>query len=72
MPLAASTDHGHNLQTVQLLIKKNQVKAGDSPSLLFVRVVCRVVFFFIVSVAHVLQGIQALGPVKGLETSVTI
>ncbi|XP_061600718.1 LOW QUALITY PROTEIN: spectrin beta chain, non-erythrocytic 1-like [Cololabis saira] len=24
MPLAASTDHGHNLQTVQLLIKKNQ------------------------------------------------
>lgn len=26
MPLAASTDHGHNLQTVQLLIKKNQVQ----------------------------------------------
>lgn len=25
MPLAASTDHGHNLQTVQMLIKKNQV-----------------------------------------------
>lgn len=25
MPLATSTDHGHNLQTVQLLIKKNQV-----------------------------------------------
>jgi len=24
MPLATSTDHGHNLQTVQLLIKKNQ------------------------------------------------
>ncbi|XP_068183788.1 spectrin beta chain, non-erythrocytic 1 isoform X2 [Antennarius striatus] len=24
MPLASSTDHGHNLQTVQLLIKKNQ------------------------------------------------
>ncbi|XP_047221147.1 spectrin beta chain, non-erythrocytic 1-like isoform X3 [Girardinichthys multiradiatus] len=24
MPVAASTDHGHNLQTVQLLIKKNQ------------------------------------------------
>ncbi|XP_077469904.1 spectrin beta chain, non-erythrocytic 1 isoform X2 [Stigmatopora argus] len=24
MPSAASTDHGHNLQTVQLLIKKNQ------------------------------------------------
>lgn len=26
MPTATSTDHGHNLQTVQLLIKKNQVK----------------------------------------------
>lgn len=26
MPLATSTDHGHNLQTVQLLIKKNQVR----------------------------------------------
>lgn len=25
MPLATSTDHGNNLQTVQLLIKKNQV-----------------------------------------------
>lgn len=25
MPLATSRDHGHNLQTVQLLIKKNQV-----------------------------------------------
>lgn len=25
MPLATSTDHGHNLQTVQMLIKKNQV-----------------------------------------------
>uniref|UniRef100_A0A8C8MKG7 Spectrin beta chain n=1 Tax=Oncorhynchus tshawytscha TaxID=74940 RepID=A0A8C8MKG7_ONCTS len=25
MPIATSTDHGHNLQTVQLLIKKNQV-----------------------------------------------
>ena len=25
MLLATSTDHGHNLQTVQLLIKKNQV-----------------------------------------------
>lgn len=25
MPLANSTDHGHNLQTVQMLIKKNQV-----------------------------------------------
>lgn len=25
MPVATSTDHGHNLQTVQLLIKKNQV-----------------------------------------------
>ncbi|XP_074805502.1 spectrin beta chain, non-erythrocytic 1 isoform X2 [Natator depressus] len=24
MPIATSTDHGHNLQTVQLLIKKNQ------------------------------------------------
>ncbi|XP_033469023.1 spectrin beta chain, non-erythrocytic 1 isoform X3 [Epinephelus lanceolatus] len=24
MPLATSTDHGHNLQTVQMLIKKNQ------------------------------------------------
>ncbi|MEQ2181486.1 Spectrin beta chain, non-erythrocytic 1, partial [Goodea atripinnis] len=24
MPMATSTDHGHNLQTVQLLIKKNQ------------------------------------------------
>uniref|UniRef100_A0A4W3GVM7 Spectrin beta chain n=1 Tax=Callorhinchus milii TaxID=7868 RepID=A0A4W3GVM7_CALMI len=24
MPLASSTDHGHNLQTVQMLIKKNQ------------------------------------------------
>ncbi|XP_078720706.1 spectrin beta chain, non-erythrocytic 1-like isoform X1 [Lampetra fluviatilis] len=24
MPLASSTDHGHNLQTVQLLMKKNQ------------------------------------------------
>lgn len=23
-----STDHGHNLQTVQLLIKKNQVARG--------------------------------------------
>lgn len=26
MPLASSNDHGHNLQSVQLLIKKNQVK----------------------------------------------
>uniref|UniRef100_A0A4W5JZL5 Spectrin beta chain n=1 Tax=Hucho hucho TaxID=62062 RepID=A0A4W5JZL5_9TELE len=26
MPLAISTDHGNNLQTVQLLIKKNQVR----------------------------------------------
>lgn len=26
MPVAMSTDHGHNLQTVQLLIKKNQVR----------------------------------------------
>lgn len=26
MPLATSRDHGHNLQTVQLLIKKNQVR----------------------------------------------
>lgn len=25
-PVATSTDHGHNLQTVQLLIKKNQVR----------------------------------------------
>lgn len=25
MAIATSTDHGHNLQTVQLLIKKNQV-----------------------------------------------
>lgn len=28
MPIATSTDHGHNLQTVQLLIKKNQVSDG--------------------------------------------
>uniref|UniRef100_A0A8C6UVE9 Spectrin beta chain n=1 Tax=Neogobius melanostomus TaxID=47308 RepID=A0A8C6UVE9_9GOBI len=27
MPIATSTDHGHNLQTVQLLIKKNQVES---------------------------------------------
>lgn len=34
MPIATSTDHGHNLQTVQLLIKKNQVGAVRAPSLL--------------------------------------
>uniref|UniRef100_A0A8C6USR1 Spectrin beta chain n=1 Tax=Neogobius melanostomus TaxID=47308 RepID=A0A8C6USR1_9GOBI len=28
MPIATSTDHGHNLQTVQLLIKKNQAEHG--------------------------------------------
>ena len=34
MALATSTDHGHNLQTVQLLIKKNQVhKHRHTPSL---------------------------------------
>lgn len=26
MAVATSTEHGHNLQTVQLLIKKNQVR----------------------------------------------
>lgn len=26
MPLAISQEHGHNLQTVQMLLKKNQVK----------------------------------------------
>lgn len=31
LPLATSTDHGHNLQTVQLLIKKNQVTFDLSP-----------------------------------------
>lgn len=34
MPIATSTDHGHNLQTVQLLIKKNQVGAVRTPCLL--------------------------------------
>ena len=32
MPLATSTDHGHNLQTVQLLIKKNQVSVSAGAS----------------------------------------
>ena len=32
MPLATSTDHGHNLQTVQLLIKKNQVSVSARAS----------------------------------------
>lgn len=26
MAVATSTEHGHNLQTVQLLMKKNQVR----------------------------------------------
>lgn len=30
MAVATSTEHGHNLQTVQLLIKKNQVSPADS------------------------------------------
>uniref|UniRef100_A0A8B9CS38 Spectrin beta chain n=1 Tax=Anser brachyrhynchus TaxID=132585 RepID=A0A8B9CS38_9AVES len=33
MPIATSTDHGHNLQTVQLLIKKNQVSGCCQSSL---------------------------------------
>lgn len=32
MPLAASTDHGKDLPTVQLLIKKNQVRWSLAPS----------------------------------------
>lgn len=32
MPLATSTDHGNNLQTVQLAIKKNQVPAASHES----------------------------------------
>lgn len=32
MAIATSTDHGHNLQTVQLLIKKNQVSGGRGSS----------------------------------------
>lgn len=30
IPMATSIEHGHNLQTVQLLIKKNQVKGRRS------------------------------------------
>lgn len=36
MPIATSTDHGHNLQTVQLLIKKNQVSRCCSSSIPFI------------------------------------
>lgn len=30
MAVATSAEHGHNLQTVQLLIKKNQVRSSES------------------------------------------
>lgn len=32
--VATSTDHGHNLQTVQLLIKKNQVREPNTEHVL--------------------------------------
>lgn len=34
MPLATSTDHGKDLPTVQLLIKKNQVHTGATDILI--------------------------------------
>lgn len=33
MPLAMSQEHGNNLQTVQMLLKKNQVGICSGPSL---------------------------------------
>lgn len=34
MAVATSAEHGHNLQTVQLLIKKNQVSSAESSALI--------------------------------------
>lgn len=51
MPLAMSQEHGHNLQTVQMLLKKNQVTDSSTDKketclfLCFFKILIRICFF---------------------------
>lgn len=53
MPLAMSQEHGHNLQTVQMLLKKNQVRDSSADKdaclcfLCFFKTPIRIFFFFL-------------------------